>query len=124
MYRGYYDGRMGKQLVAVKTCKGTHVVFSMFTHNGIYQHIRIALSSTSDKAKLLKEVTTMLSFKHPNVMFLIGLCLDGEIPLLIMPFMSNGNVLEYVKQNKDILHLSKEATKVEVCTYFLAGLSF
>ena len=88
------------------------------------KYIRIALSSTSDKEKLLKEVTTMSSFKHPNVMSLIGLCLDGEMPLLIMPFMSNGNVLEYVKQNKDGLHLSKEATEVEVCTYFLAGLSF
>ena len=116
VYRGYYDGRIGKELVAVKTCKGIHVVFSMFTLTKSI-NIRIALSSTSDKEKLLKEVTTMLSFKHPNVMSLIGLCLDGEMPLLIMPFMSNGNVLEYVKQNKYVLHISKEATEVEVCAY-------
>ena len=64
----------------------------------------IALSLASDREKLLKEVTTMLSFKHPNVMSLIGVCIDGEMPLIIMPYMSHGNVLGYVKQNKGELH--------------------
>ena len=36
---------------------------------------------------LAKEVSTMLSFKHTNVMSLIGVCIEGEMPLLIMPFM-------------------------------------
>ena len=56
----------------------------------------------------------MLSFTHPNVMSLIGLCFDGEMPLLIMPFMASGNVLEFVKKNKEQLHLSQEAKEVEV----------
>ena len=43
----------------------------------------------------------MLSFKHSNVMSLIGVCIDGEMPLLIMPFMAKGSVLEYVRSNKD-----------------------
>ena len=51
---------------------------------------------------------------HPNVMPLIGMCFDEEMPLLIMPFMSNGNVLEYVKQNKVDLHKDQEASEVEV----------
>ena len=45
----------------------------------------------------------MLSFKHSNVMSLIGVCIDGEMPLLIMPFMAKGSVLEYVRNNKDSL---------------------
>ena len=53
---------------------------------------------------------------HPNVMPLIGLCFDEEMPLLIMPFMSKGNVLEYVKQNKVSLHKDQEASEVEVLT--------
>ena len=40
----------------------------------------------------------MLLFIYPNVILLIGMCFDGWNPLLIMPFMFNGNVLEYVKQ--------------------------
>ena len=64
----------------------------------------IALSSGKLKVKLLKEVSIMLSFKHPNVMPLLGLCCDEDIPLLVMPFMSGGSVLGFVKHNKDTLH--------------------
>ena len=46
----------------------------------------------------------MVSFKHPNVMTLIGMCIDGEMSLIIMPYMSRGSVLGYVKQNKEELH--------------------
>ena len=56
----------------------------------------------------------MLSFEHPNVMSLVGVCLDGVMPLLIMPFMSNGSVLEYVCYHKQELLLTSEATDEEV----------
>ena len=32
VYRGCYDGRMGKELVAVKTCKGIHVRSILSVH--------------------------------------------------------------------------------------------
>ena len=54
-----------------------------------------ALFSTNDLQMLAKEISTMLSFEHTNVMSLIGVCIDGEMPLIIMPFMSNGSVLDY-----------------------------
>ena len=56
----------------------------------------------------------MLSFQHPNLMSLVGVCLDGEMPLLIMPFMSNGSVLEYIRHHKQELLLTSEATDEEV----------
>ena len=56
----------------------------------------------------MKEVTTMLSFDHPNVMSLIGLCLDRGAPLIIMPFMANGSVLEYLKKHKEDLYLTSD----------------
>ena len=62
-----------------------------------------ALMPTTDMARLAKEVSTMLSFAHNNVMTLIGVCTDGEMPLIIMPFMSNGSVLEYVRHHKELL---------------------
>ena len=64
----------------------------------------------------MKELTTMLSFDHPNVMMLNGMCLDRKAPLIIMPFMSNGSVLEYVRQHKHELFLTTESsdTKVKV----------
>ena len=62
-----------------------------------------ALFTQTDMERLAKEVSTMLSFEHTNVMSLIGVCIDGEMPLLIMPFMSNGSVLEFVKHHQDEL---------------------
>ena len=56
----------------------------------------------------------MLSFSHPNVMPLTGLCIDGDMPLLIMPFMINGSVLEYVKQHKERLYFTENASNLEV----------
>ena len=63
----------------------------------------------------------MLSFEHPNVMSLVGVCLDDEMPLLIMPFMSNGSVLEYIQHHKQELLLTSEATDKEV---LISGLTF
>ena len=73
-----------------------------------------ALFSSGDMERLAKEVATMLSFKHPNVMSLVGVCIDEEIPLLIMPFMSNGCVLEFVKHHKEeLLCINATAPQVE-----------
>ena len=60
-----------------------------------------------DKDKLLKEVSLMLSFEHPNVMPLTGLTFDGETPLIIMPFMSKGSVLSHVREHRETLLLTE-----------------
>ena len=56
----------------------------------------------------------MLSFSHPNLMPLTGLCIDGEMPLLIMPFMINGSVLEYVKQHREKMYFLENTNDLEV----------
>ena len=86
--------------MAIKTVKGGLNYFYVTSHF-CFCHL-IALSS--GKVKLLKEVSIMLSFKHPNVMPLLGLCFDEDMPLLVMPFMSGGSVLGFVKHNEDTLH--------------------
>ena len=60
----------------------------------------------TEKQRLIKEVSLMFTFTHPNVMSLIGLSFDGEVPLVIMPFMSKGSLLEYVRQHQDTLYLT------------------
>ena len=75
----------------------------------------------------------MLSFEHKNVMTLSGVCIDGEMPLLIMPFMSNGSVLEFLKHHKNELLccnasqamvLSSSFTTVfQICTITMLLLS-
>ena len=58
----------------------------------------------------------MLSFNHPNVMPLIGLSFDGETPLLVMPFMTKGNVLGYVREHRDDLYLANYKDEDQVPT--------
>ena len=59
----------------------------------------------------------MQSFKHPNVMSLIGVCknLSGG-PAVVMPFMANGSVLHYLKKNRKNLVLDAKAEETMVCT--------
>ena len=64
--------------------------------------------------RLAKEISTMLSFEHTNVMPLVGVCIEEEKPLLIMPFMSNGCILEFVKHHKEeLLCINATAPKVK-----------
>ena len=53
---------------------------------------------------LLKECKEMKEFNHPNVLSLRGVCLDGgPAPFIIMPFMANGSLLSYLKENRKSL---------------------
>ena len=55
----------------------------------------------------MKEIAKMKDFDHPNVMSLIGVCLDaGPGVSLVMPFMANGCLLDYLKKERDNLYLS------------------
>ena len=97
-----------------------HILKSILLDMCMYPYYT-ALSSYGDLKQLMKEMTIMLSFLHPNLMSLIGVCIDGEMPLLIMPFMTNGNLLEYVKHHKEQLLLSNEATDKEVFLIIVIG---
>ena len=54
----------------------------------------------------MDESVKMKRFDHPNVISLIGVCVDAGIaPYLIMPFMANGSLLSYLKRNREELVL-------------------
>ena len=57
----------------------------------------------------------MSRFKHAHVMGLIGVCLDGgPAPLIIMPFMANGSLLKYLKNERDNLIVADNSNEDEV----------
>ena len=50
---------------------------------------------------LIQECSKMSAFDHPNVLKLIGVCVDGgPAPYIIMPFLTNGSLLSYLKENR------------------------
>ena len=67
----------------------------------------------------LKESSIMCSFSHPNVLGMEGICLDPESqsPYLILPFMMNGDLKTFLKNNRDLRQKSSEDVYPEVlCT--------
>ncbi len=46
----------------------------------------------------------MANLNHPNVLSLIGICMDVEEALyIVMPFMANGSLLSHLKKERDNL---------------------
>ena len=60
--------------------------------------------------ELLKECAKMHEFDHPNVLRMIGVCLDGgPAPYIIMPYMANGSLLSYLKEERANLILDPDS---------------
>ena len=58
----------------------------------------------------------MQSFNHPNVMSLMGVCEHLGGPAVVMPFMANGSVLDYLKKNRKNLLLDTTVEETMVCS--------
>ena len=54
----------------------------------------------------MAEIAKMEDLRHPNVMSLIGVHLDVRSGLsIVMPYMANGNLLEYLKRERNVIYL-------------------
>ena len=81
--------------------------------------------STKDISDLIEESLKMKSFHHPNVLHLIGVCIDaGAAPYLVMPYMLNGSLLSYLRKERSKLTVTEsrftefehcEPNKAQVC---------
>ena len=70
----------------------------------------LGLFTPNDVQDLVQEILQMHSFDHPNVMSLIGVCVDGSSgPALIMPYMGKGSLLSHLRKEKENLLLHSEA---------------
>ena len=75
-----------------------------------FDHV-IGFYNNRQVTDLLKECAKMKEFDHPNVLSLKGVCLDGgPMPYIIMPFMTNGSLLYYLKENRESLVMDTSST--------------
>ncbi len=64
---------------------------------------------------MVREITKMQEFHHPHVMPLIGACLDaGSGVSMVMPYMTNGSLLDYLKKERCNLDLTEREDSDEV----------
>ena len=65
------------------------------------------LFTPNDVQSMVSEITKMQEFHHPHVMPLIGVCLDaGSSVSIVMPYMTNGSLLDYLKKERGNLDLT------------------
>ena len=78
-----------------------------FLHAGFF--------TMKDVESLAKEMLKMKDFKHPHVMSLTGVCLDaGAGVSVVMPFMANGSLLDYLKRERETLDLAADTETEKV----------
>ena len=64
----------------------------------------------------------MYEFDHPNVLKLIGVCLDGgPAPFIIMPFMAHGSLLSYLRKERKELVLEPSRISLVVAEVVIRG---
>ena len=71
--------------------------------------ISIGCFDDDDVEQLVKESLQMKNFQHRNVIGMLGVCLDaGPAPYLVLPYMKNGDLLSYLKSNREELVLLQD----------------
>uniref|UniRef100_A0A1X7TZ38 receptor protein-tyrosine kinase n=1 Tax=Amphimedon queenslandica TaxID=400682 RepID=A0A1X7TZ38_AMPQE len=87
VYKGHYYIDSQCITVAVKALKGT-----------------LDRYSSESMKELIEESLVMKDLQHPNVMGLIGICLDaGPSPLIVLPYMEGGSLSKYLIKNRESL---------------------
>ena len=52
--------------------------------------------------EFLCEATRMKMFDHPNVLSLLGIAIYEDKPCVLLPFMSNGDLRTYMRNNQEV----------------------
>ena len=73
------------------------------------------MTSLDELNEFFTESLIMKDFNHPNVLGLTGVCFDTPdgYPYLILPFMVNGSLKEYLKKQR--VHVTDVDTYPKVC---------
>jgi len=99
-----------KRTVAVKTLKGKPLLLPYTCTVCLNLQCNIGFFDQNEINKIMEEGVKMKQFDHPNVMGLIGVCIDaGPAPYIVMPYMVNGSLLSYLRKERPNLLLNETA---------------
>ena len=101
----------------------------------IPQLLELGLYTNEDVNSIIEESVKMSSFDHPNILSLIGICLDiGQAPCIVMPFMTRGSLLSYLKKERpnltitetsdDDVVLNARKQLLSMCLQVVMGMSY
>ena len=71
--------------------------------------------SQTDVDSLMEETIKMKRFNHPNVLGLLGVCLNaGPAPYVVLPYMENGSLLDWLKRERNRIVLEENTPEEQV----------
>jgi len=88
--------------------------------------VAVKKSKMMDEEKLeefINEVVILSQVNHRNVVKLLGCCLETEVPLLVYEFIPNGNLFEYIHDQKEEFEFSWEM-RLRIATEGARALSY
>ena len=83
----------------------------------IYHHLLLFSIDYHESLKsFINECILMKKFNHPNVLSILGVCLESNhedgLPCMVLPFMVNGDLKSYLKKKRKNATCVDELTKV------------
>ena len=62
----------------------------------------VGLATPHDTEEFIREAIVMRMFSHPNVLSLLGVSVYEDIPCVILPLMSNGDLKTYMLKHHSV----------------------
>ena len=82
-----------------------HMLFQVYSIKIFF----VDVTTLSDLEGVVSKIIKMKELSHPNLMLLIGVCLDsGPSVSVVMPYMINGSLLDYVRRERCSLEIKDD----------------
>lgn len=84
-------------------------------------------ASREEKRDFLQEAKLLANFDHPNIVHLIGICLDRGSTLLVMELMLGGDLIRYMQENTPRFNSSDNLTfedLLKICLDIVNGCCY
>ena len=92
----------------------TDIVSNVYAVLLILMHAAVSLDGMKD---LVSESSIMKTFDHPNVLPLLGVCIDyddDDVLKIVIPFMPNGDLRNFLKDNRVAPNNTHECPEVSL----------